>query len=48
MKNVRPMKATRKRKFRLDEYDPTDDPERQRRIKAHRRRIQRALKRLQS
>jgi hypothetical protein len=46
MGKLKPIKATRKHKFRVDEYDPSDDPERQRRIAAHRRRVQRALKRL--
>jgi len=48
MKRMKPIKATRKHRFRLDEYDPNGDPERERRIAAHRRRIQRALKRHQS
>jgi len=48
MKNMKPIKATRKHRFRLDEYDPNGDPERERRIAAHRRRVQRALKRHQS
>lgn len=45
MGKLGPIKATRKSIFRLDEYDPADDPERKRRIEAHRRRIQRAMKR---
>jgi len=45
MGNLKPIKATRKHKFRVDDYEPGDDPERQRRIAAHRRRIQRALRR---
>ena len=46
MGKLGPIKATRKKRFRLDEYDPSDDPERQRRIEAHRRRVQRAMRRL--
>ena len=48
MGNFKLIKASRKREFRVDEYEPAEDPERQERIKAHRKRIQRAIKRLQA
>lgn len=42
---LRVIKARPKGDLREDDYIPDQDPERQRRIQAHRRRIQRALKR---
>jgi hypothetical protein len=42
---VRSIKAYDPRLIRVDDYEPKDDAERRRRVEAHRRRIQRELKR---
>ena len=42
---LRTIKARRPRRFRVDDYQPEEDPDRQQRIEAHRQRIQRELKR---
>ena len=41
---VKTIKAHSPRDFRVDEYEPQDDPERRRRIEAHKRRVERELK----
>ncbi|MHC4517682.1 MAG: hypothetical protein ACYTAS_03760 [Planctomycetota bacterium] len=42
---LKTIKAQSARNLRVDDYQPEDDPDRRRRVEAHRRRIQRELKR---
>jgi len=44
---LKTIKALSPRNVRVDEYEPKDDTERRRRVEAHRRRIQRELRRQQ-
>lgn len=41
---LKTLKAHRPRHLRVDDYEPQDDPERRKRVEAHRRRIHRELK----
>ena len=46
--NLRSIKVQSPREVRVDDYDPRDDAERRKRVEAHKRRIQRELKRQMS